>query len=402
MNSLYTETIAAIYSASIDEPLWADALDLCQQFVESKGCVLLMTGVSEADDVMQLNFGSELWRQVAASDMEHYLRNLAHYDQPAYHKLSTISEQSYILDYEFNAGVANLRDRPDYQYMIEKVGVCHRIAVRLNDNKSWFDTGTWQFDKNQTEATKQQIQNILALTPHMAKSVEMARAWNLLRTRYAAVLGAMDKIQIGLLVVRSNGLIVEHNIEAARILSDYGCISKTHDGYLKLADSSYQAELQSGLLAATTKDNKDKLIAEAQLHLQKSGEYSILVEISPLIDSLRELDGEQNSTLVLLIDTQNTHCISTDRLSMCWSLSDSESEVCRHLVDGKTNRTISEIRGVSLETIKTQVASTFTKTNCSNRAELIHLASKTSPPIEGIQKVTDSPAPATLGFKGTL
>jgi len=52
----------------------------------------------------------------------------------------------------------------------------------------------------------------------VAKSIELGRAFDLLRSSYQAVLTSLDYVDIGMGIAFADGTIVVHNEEAARIL----------------------------------------------------------------------------------------------------------------------------------------------------------------------------------------
>jgi DNA-binding NarL/FixJ family response regulator len=86
--------------------------------------------------------------------------------------------------------------------------------------------------------------------------------------------------------------------------------------------------------------------------------------------------------LVFVIDPENQATFSVAGLGALYSLSDSEVSVCDLVLKGLSNRQIAEERGVSSETVKSQVSSIFLKTRRESRLDLMRLVVKINPPLK--------------------
>ena len=118
------------------------------------------------------------------------------------------------------------------------------------------------------------------------------------------------------------------------------------------------------------------------MHAERaSGKRAVLIEVAPLSDGLREIQLGFQGALIYLIDPENPVPIIIERLAVSCGLSEAESAVCERVAHGWKNSDIAEDRNVSLDTIKSQIASVFSKAKVSNRSELIRLILKTSPPV---------------------
>ncbi|MGH8682352.1 MAG: helix-turn-helix transcriptional regulator, partial [Burkholderiales bacterium] len=88
-------------------------------------------------------------------------------------------------------------------------------------------------------------------------------------------------------------------------------------------------------------------------------------------------------TGVFIIDPGSPHRISVDGLSKIFKLTSSEHSVTDLLVNGADVRGVAEFRGTSIETVRSQLRRIFLKTGASSQLELVRLAVKATPPIEG-------------------
>ena len=85
--------------------------------------------------------------------------------------------------------------------------------------------------------------------------------------------------------------------------------------------------------------------------------------------------------MITLIDLSAELDIDITRIATAYKLSPSEKEVTELIVKGVTINTISEIRNVAVDTVKSQLKSSYRKTGCKSRVELARLAFKSDPPV---------------------
>ena len=93
-------------------------------------------------------------------------------------------------------------------------------------------------------------------------------------------------------------------------------------------------------------------------------------------------DGDQvRGCAVFVIDPAQSRVISLQGVGRIFGLTEAEREVAGALVNGYDLRRISEERGVSLETARSQLKAVFRKTGAPSQNDLIRLAVKANPPI---------------------
>jgi DNA-binding CsgD family transcriptional regulator len=115
---------------------------------------------------------------------------------------------------------------------------------------------------------------------------------------------------------------------------------------------------------------------------RRSGRAAFLLEVAPLTDAGKEIGDSFTGCIVYMIDPSRPPRVSTDGMQQVFGLSDVEAAVCRLLIDGRTNAEIADIRGVSTETIKSQLKSLMNKTGVDGRVPLVRLALSVNLPID--------------------
>lgn len=378
-NQAALASVPSIYDSAVVPDTWGDTLEKSASALGAKGALLLIMD-QHIGTHYQINHFSKIWSR-APERVAMYNEKFAQYEKPVWQKLFTMRNQQLVLDTDFWADEPDLHNRPDYQYLRENVGILRKCAARLNANQSWWDIVAFHFDESLPQIPGTAIDGINLLLPHIAKSVELARAFQQLKTEYNAVLAALDHVEVGMCITTHVGDIVTCNAEANRILEQDDGIRLSH-GRLLFNDSDHQARFNRAVQETSATARGEQLTHEIMLTSEtRSGKDPILVEISPLRDYENELSGRLTGSLITLVDPSNTQPFNVDRVAIAYQLSQAETEVCKYLLHGHTNVSMADIRGVSTETIKTQVKSVLQKTRCARRSDLIRLVLKATPPI---------------------
>ena len=376
------QALPAIYDAAIEDDRWIAALN---DMVAPTGAraTLLLVVEPEGSHPWSLNQFSDLYRtHLTPEEWQFYVKNYSPLEMEAWEKIKSMPRQQIIEDKEIWPNISEIRHRADYRYLEDKVGIFRRAVSRLNDNRCWYDTAIFQFDASITDIPEESLKSAQMLLPHLAKSIELSRAFSLLKTRYKAVLSALDHVQIGMCIALGRGEVIVSNQEAERIVDLDDGLKFARDGRFLCRDPELGLALNQAIERAARAAKGDGGLAETILAVPRlTNEHPFLVEIAPLRDYAGEVDTNLEGALVTVIDPGNPKPFSTARVAQAYGLTPAEAEVCRHLVDGWTNSRIADERSVSTDTVKTQIASILQKTSTKRRSELIRLALKSSPPI---------------------
>jgi len=367
-----------IYDAAVAENLWPSALDAAAEAAQSKTAALL------ALDNLGLPFAiAEGSSMLKPEDLKYYQDNLIHHEEEAWRYIQTTRAGTMVLDEDIWPNTREVEERPDNKWMMEKWGVLRRAAVRLNDSPGWTDSLTFQYDASIRSVPPATVKLALALVPHVAKVVELHRTFSILRSRYHAVLNALDRVKIGVCITSHYGDVIVANSEAQRIFALADGLALGMDKRFLCADSD-----ASNALALAIRDSIFTVNGSGDTHetlvavRRRSGVHPFLVEVAPLSDSASELEKYLKGAIVFIVDPENPRPFSVENVARCFPLSQAEVLVCALLVQGLTDAEIATQRSVSVETVRTQVKSIYRKTNTSRRAELIRLTLSITPPIE--------------------
>jgi DNA-binding CsgD family transcriptional regulator len=276
-----------------------------------------------------------------------------------------------------------LNQLPSTLWLKRECGIFHRACARLNTNKGWFDAVTVNMaaDRGQITAAEAKVGNLFL--PHLAKAVEVGRSFQILRARFHAVLGALDRFHMGVLILGPLGHVMLKNQEAQRILELKDGVGLDTAGKPTATDTNASRLLaravQRALATADAQDNR----AETVLSVQRRSERdAFIIEVSPLRGSELSMEGHISGAIVLLVDPAHHALASTQGIKDIYGLTDAEAEVLRLLVAGHDSEEMAEMRGVSLDTVRTQIKRILAKTDTHGRPALVRLALSVNPPID--------------------
>ncbi|NIA70459.1 helix-turn-helix transcriptional regulator [Pelagibius litoralis] len=378
------DTVACIYRLALaPEGQWSDALDRIAWELGAIGASFHLVDprcaelcVSSASS-FYLGLSYEQWQQWA----EKYGKS----DLPSYQALMAMRETGFHSDMSllgYNSEEEH-RTHPSIRYAIEEFGTRHRAGTRLNLHDAWLDVLAVQYAAERGPITKAETETGALIIPHMAKSVEMHRAFALLRSRHDAVVAALDRWHVGICIVLEGGSIVVSNRHAEAILDAEDGLKTDRQRRLCVTGSEENGALQKAIRGACATALGSDLRAETLMTVKRpSCCDSYLISVSPLGNDGQELDRGFTGALVAIIDPTKSDSISTAGMGEIYDLTRTEQEVCRLLAKGCATGDIADIRNLQVETVRSYVKSVLAKTRTHSRADLVRLAILLNPPID--------------------
>lgn len=372
-----------IYDAGLNADQWTPALDA---IVAACGANVFNLAVSDSNSDAPYKLDKACTGYVdwmARGEGPFYMENLRHHEASQIEALLNAPALTPIRDEEVGIAAAILEKRPDYEYLRKTVGIRRRVGMRLTDNKVWTDIVALGFPEQITRVSERAMRECASFGPHLAKAVTLGRAFAELKSRFAAVLGALDRVLVGMAVAKANGDIIVGNAEMGQLLDGADGLRLKQDGKLAAADDdTTEAILDAIAVAASTAAGEAANAERLVVARRPSGRKPYLVEISPLKDSVGELETNLEAALVHVIDPEKVPPLRMNRFAEAYGLTAAETDVCRHIFEGLEIADIAERRDTAAATTKTQVASILSKTGVQRRAALVRLFVRVLPPID--------------------
>lgn len=368
------DVVATIYAAPGGVAGWNRMMEAINGLTGSKATVYLLVNKEDlANEVTAFHGFSESDRSVyegphgAAKDVRfRYLHNLL----PG----KVFREFEYVLD-------RAAWDASEWiQYQREALGCYWCMSARVSTHGLWDDFLSVNRLETLGQHTDQEKANLQALLPHIARAAELHRTLTGLERHYGAVLAVLDQLLIGLIIVDRFGRVAVANITAREVCESSGLMSITRAGRVEAKSSHEDAKLQSLIAEAISTATAKGTGSGGPLALGQ-GDKPVLAEVLPLRDdSLPDGEGIHGAA-IFLIDPAVSRVVSTAGIARIFGLTPSEQSVAEALANGQGMRQIAESRGTSVETVRKQLKSVFSKTGSTSQLELLQLAVKADPPV---------------------
>lgn len=374
------QVVERAYDAPLDQARWQRVLDELVNTFGARASALLLRETS--GPVYNVNEVSERYRTLMEQTGDYYLDELAKYEAPDWKCMSQLGPGQLLFDDKMGVPVDELEARPDYVFLRQHIGMNRRIGFRLNRNPGFFDAITIGFPVDLPAVPPYAVELLGQIIPHLAKAMELTRAFGLLRQKYQAVLSAIDHLKIGLAISLPTGEILIENEEARRQFETRDALWLTHGRKVSASKGDYDAAIRAAIIAASDTASGKNSIPEAVFQLEKrSGGSPVMLDISPLSDTEGLLNAALAGAILTFIDPDALPEFDIPRFGQLYGLSQAESEVCALLMQGGTAATVAEERSTSFNTARNQVKSVMQKTGAKNRGQLARQIARTIPPI---------------------
>jgi DNA-binding CsgD family transcriptional regulator len=377
----HLDLISRIYDLPLRPEGWPAVLD---EFASIIGAGI--TGVVAFDPIYvdhHLNAASSNFTPALLEEQNNRFSANSGY-RSAFAKMAANPRHAFIDDLEM-LGIDSLEvygQRPNVQWLSEKLGVFHGMASCLNLHKAWSDILFVMFPKERGPATDREKKIGYFFLEHFAKTVEIGRSFTVLQNRFNGVFASLDRLHIGVFLLSATGSIAHQNNEARRILDAGDGILLSHGGYMHPTDEGSREALKDAISKAAATAQARHNCAETLLTLPRSsGKDPYLVEVSPLRGN-DEFASQFSGCLVFVIDPTKTDVVSTEGMQELYQLTGAESEVCRLVAEGLETGDIADTRNITRETVRNCIKQILHKTGVGNRSQLVRLALRVNLPID--------------------
>ncbi len=380
MDTRLSDALGAIYDAAVTPSKWRHALDHVAAMSGAKGMALVIRDdpTGARNKTLLSTPYLEFSRTIRGM---YYGAVLDRHQNSDWRKLEAYPPLLPVVDTEGGVASETYDKRPDYRSLRRNVGVSRRMAIRLNEDKVWFDAMSLGYDQSLSQPTPLDP-NAKVLLPHLSRAVEVSRMFFQLQHAYRAALAALDHVAVALAVARADGQVLVANARAQALFEGGHGLSKSQNGALKTSDADTDAQLEAAIAAACATACGDGAADRDVIVVPRPAlGHPLLIDIVPLRDSGAELEPGLAGAMITVIDPLDMPDVPVDRFVAAYGLTLAESEVCRLLISGAALDEIAETRGTSPVTVKNQVASILSKTGAAGRADLMRLLLRILPPI---------------------
>lgn len=360
------ELISKLFATGTHSSKWPPLLDRLHPMCNAKGAGLVVVENVPDEKGRTHHFGC-ISTSFDPDVQRYYAENYTHYEVDHTKLVFEGRVGEVIIDPAFN-DIEAISKRPDVAYAIEHLDIFDRFGVRLNDDKAWSDAIAFQYGPERSNVTPEEYAKVQPYMHHIGQAITMGRIYDSIRSRYQAVLSMLDRVNVGMLLLRSDGAIVICNSFAQHIIDESSRLSISSSGYLLATNSSERGELEQKIGSLS-----EEATSASKQYVRLGGDLEnndLVIELSRLLDDEGDIGNGFEGVIALLVDPNRPFQLGLDALSV-YSLTTSESELANLLANGLDYGAAAEHRGVGRETIKSQAQSLMRKMRTDSRAGII-------------------------------
>lgn len=356
--------VRSIYDAALDDHAWQNLPRLLAEHLEGETAVIWCAERDGAPDFASFNQAPEFLSQYA----EHFRfvdpwtdaiqRNAR--VSTAFHGHELISNQA-LLQTEFYYDFMRVADILPNVGAHMSVGphTTSALAVYRPLNASAFE-----------DSHKQKLQGLVG---HIEQMLILRRQFGSQRQASEMTTATLNSLSSGIVICDQDAHVLFANAAAERVAAQHGTIS-LHSVDQNIAADQARHTTQLRLLIANAAQGG----VGGALGLANQDGNRLLLTISPLPASLQDSPGR---ALISLRSETDTLGAAPEMLVALFGLTAAEADLAWSLTQNDSLNTIRVRRGVSENTIRSQLAHVFAKTRTANQRELVRLLSMVPAPL---------------------
>lgn len=272
-----------------------------------------------------------------------------------------------------------------HQTFFSKCGITHLLTscVFGRDSPKHYPLTVCAFYRSLKEGrfTSYERDRLALLVPHLSRSLGVMTRLRDMELKVASSLSALDRLNVGVLLFNSHGLVAFANRAASRILEEEDGLQLRH----RFGDSSLgevfaeNDKSHSALMCAIRSAISPDILQTAHFSRavaapRPSGRQDYTLNFSSLA-AHNEFGSGSDAPCAIAFITDNAEPIKLDGelLQNTYGLTPAEVRLAGMMAECLTVEESAQRLGVSVNTVKTQLQSIYAKTNTNSRTKLMKL-----------------------------
>lgn len=365
----FSRLVAGIYAAAVTPQQWESALGDVVRTLDGTGGGLVFTD------------GSSRW-QLAALPPDAVKSYAEHY-WGLDHVLAAVEKGPVGA---VRTGDELIPSKPQTEFHADWIrpnGLEDGLFVRLNSGMKTSCLVAATPRRAESFAAPERIKLMSGLVAHLRQALRTQDKLAALDHCSAGLLGAIEAVRHGVIIVESRRGVVHLNT-AAEIIVRAGDGIGLRSG--RIANTSTQTERRlNGALQAALDEDANVQHGRSFICERPSGKRPYVIHVLPLHGSTTGEPLNDATALVLIIDPEQENQAAPALLRQLYKLTNTEAEIAVRLTRGDDLKEISDELSVSLTTVRTHLQHLFEKTNTHRQAELVRHLLAVSPSGSAIQ-----------------
>jgi len=226
-----------------------------------------------------------------------------------------------------------------------------------------------------------------ALAPHLVRAYTIHCQLARVRQERKALTEVIDRLPLGVIFFDAEKRAILRNRSVDEILALDDGFRLERDRPV-LDNPRENRALQACLGAAVKAQAQPGDSAGDVLSVTRpSGKRPFPVMVGPLLAAHPDSSIDEARAILFIADPEGGHVSTSEVLETLYQLTPAEAELVRLIAEGNSLEEVAEQRGVTMNTVRSQLKQVFSKTDTSRQGELVHLV------LTGIASIRDGNAP---------
>lgn len=275
--------------------------------------------------------------------------------------------------YASNLDVPNIDSYVNTRFFREWVlpqGVAYGAGAVVLHEGDWQTQLLFQRGTCHPPFEREEMRQLNLLVPHLQRAIQMRQRFTDLQVEQTFLVGRLDLLPMPILLFDEYGLVAHYNRSAAALLALRGGLQLNH-GHLQTDDDDSTRQLGLEVSNAIRASRGEGGDFNSVVLVQRSQRLPLMLMVTPL--QLAQAPQSHGGALLFAFDPETTPKVTVDTVRRMFTLSEAEAELAVALCCGKSLEDTAKARGTSINTVKSQLKSTFVKTGTKRQSELVSL-----------------------------
>ncbi|HQR04110.1 MAG: hypothetical protein JSR19_09505 [Proteobacteria bacterium] len=259
-----------------------------------------------------------------------------------------------------------------YREYVQPLGIEHVLAAEIRHDSGAACRLRISRTARTGDFSRTDRDTLALLVPHMTLAVGLQARLHSLESERGLLVGAVEKLSVGSVMLDREGRILWMNEVALRLLAgDHGL--HVRDGRLKAGKPAEDAAIQARIRRALDHGRSAGPSVVEALSIGGGRHPALSVLIRPVAAPEEIGPGPLPEVAVFLRDGTGRAHASADLIRQLYDLTRAETAIAVHLADGLSLEEIADTLGVQLNTVRVHLRSIFAKTGADRQSALVRL-----------------------------
>jgi PAS domain S-box-containing protein len=211
------------------------------------------------------------------------------------------------------------------------------------------------------------------LVPHLGRAYRIHCQLGDVRHEQRALRQVIDRLPAGVILLDKDGRVVLANRSADQIFGlDDGI--RLERGRPRLADPRQDRAFQQVIARAVEAHPQSGRASGSTIAVARpSGRRAFPCTVSPLLAAPPGTSLREAVAILFVADPEGSQITTTEVLEGLYDLTPAEAELLRLLAEGRSLDEVAALRGVTMNTVRSQLKQVFAKTDTRRQGQLVHL-----------------------------